>query len=54
MAGIDIKPAINPDTYPAKELERNQTPIINPAIRGIDNLETIERPTGDRQSSPKV
>ena len=27
---------------------------MSPAIRAIDNLVTIESPTGDKQSSPKV
>lgn len=34
--------------------ERNHTPIIRQENRSGDNLETIESPIGDMQSSPSV
>jgi hypothetical protein len=49
-----IELAIIPETYPARELDKNHTPIMKPAILGIDNLVTIDNPTGDKHSSPKV
>ena len=36
------------------EIERNQTPSISPTILAGDNLVTVLRPTGLKQSSPIV
>lgn len=46
--------AINPAAIFAKKLLNIQTPIIREANLTGDNLETIDNPIGDRQSSPIV
>ena len=43
-----------PASQLATKLIRNQTPIISDARRSGASLVTIERPTGEMQSSPIV
>ena len=55
IAPIDAKNCTKyPDRKLAIKLLRNQTPIINEPKRNGASLVTIERPTGDKQSSPIV
>jgi len=48
QAGQDARTAIG------HKKARNQTPIMSEAKRGGASLVTMDRPTGDRHSSPQV
>lgn len=43
-----------PAKYCAEAMLANHIPIISETTRGGDNLVIIDKPTGDKQSSPKV
>src|SRR5690606_7670232 len=47
---LPIKPAI----LLAKEMERNQAPITKPTVFAGESLVIMDRPTGDKLSSPVV
>ena len=51
---VEVAWAMKPAAMCATELDRNQTPIIRPTTRSTDSLVIIDRPTGDRHSSPIV